>query len=81
MNIKQQADSYVEMFQKLKQEHTEYSELGECIYIENELTYFVATSCAIIHVEGLIKEIEEIYYTCERCVELGFILNELKSRI
>jgi hypothetical protein len=40
-----------------------------------------ATHCAIIHVEGLIKEIEEIYYTCERCVELRFILNELKSRI
>lgn len=72
MNIKQQADSYFEMF---------FIPINEPY--DNETCFGPALKCAIIHVEGLIKEHEynDTLYAVEREITLIEILTELKSRI
>jgi hypothetical protein len=73
MNIKEQADSYVEMFY-IPIMQANYPNVGQ-----NK----TATHCAIIHVEGILKEIT-VYDTLHSFVRqsnLEEILTELKSRI
>jgi len=67
MNIKQQADSYVEMFKPFVN-GTDWTEK------------FNATRCAIIHVEGLIRIVES-FVPYEERKHYDLILTELKSRI
>jgi hypothetical protein len=91
MNIKQQADSYVEMFTEYTHQdctHEAYCDKPECIdRFGNGYCYLgtiKATNCAIIHVEGLIDHINKRliedwdYWERDKYTE---ILTELKSRI
>ena len=68
--IKEQADSYVEMFKPFAHGHT------------SDVEELSAIHCAIIHVEGLMKELHHVgSLSIERLHELRDIITELKSRI
>ena len=69
-NIKEQADSYVEIFKPIIRTHKNV-DIDKCIY------------CAIIHVEGLINVLSSFanVYASIEAYKYIRILEELKSRI
>ena len=68
------------MAKTIKEQADEYVEM----FYQFGLDKIDCTRCAIIHVEGLIQELEIMYHLC--CPEINIeyykqILTELKSRI
>jgi len=81
MNIKQQADSIVEMFIDYSNPY-QRGDLG-LLEFSTRANTKNATHCAIIYCEWILEEMIKFdtLYTGKRLLELNNILTELKSRI